>query len=93
MGFVKRPVSIDFIAAMNERLERDLEMGKRGWDSRWIHIYEDDKLIEMLRIKLHEEVEELFDVLNEPDDLRLEAADVANIAMMIADIAGALKDE
>lgn len=47
-----------------------------------------------LREKLEEEVEELIDALEHdgPDEVRNEAADVGNIAMMLADIRGELKE-
>lgn len=101
-----RPVSKDFIAAMEEKLEHGRKMGKVGWDSHW----KDPNLkanftVHTLRNILEEEFWELEDLvfvyLDYADsgttadlaEIRHEAADVANVAMMIADMVGALKEE
>lgn len=54
------------------------ENGQRGWMN-------DACSIEFLQRKLLEEVSELFDALEGRGNVALEAADVANIAMMLAD--------
>jgi NTP pyrophosphatase (non-canonical NTP hydrolase) len=103
---MKRLVSKDFIAAMEEKLEWGRNQGRTGWDSKWKKISVDSFTIHNLRNKLEEEVWELEDLIfalldyeetgSAADvdlaDVRLEAADVANVAMMIADMAGALNE-
>ncbi len=103
-----RSVSADFILAMEEKLEHGRKMGRTGWDSKWENISVDSFTLHNLRNKLEEEFWELeeliFEILDYHDEateesikeateeLRHEAADVANVAMMIADMAGALRD-
>ena len=99
-----RLVSLDFIAAMEEKLQWGREQGRTGWDSNWEIISVDSFTLHNLRNKLEEEFWELeeliFELLDyeeqgrvvDLEDVRLEAADVANVAMMIADMAGALDD-
>ncbi len=90
-----RGVSADFVLAMAEKLSAGRVKGRQGWDSHWKVSSIDDFDIKMLMEKLDEEVLELDDALAEGTlgELRLECADVANVVMMIADMAGALKDE
>ena len=100
-----RSVSADFILAMEEKLQHGREQGRTGWDSKWKNISVDSFTLHNLRNKLEEEFWELeeliFELLDYEEqgrivdlaDVRLEAADVANVAMMVADMAGALNDE
>lgn len=102
-----RGVSKDFVLAMAEKLSAGRVKGRTGWDSKWKNISVDSFTIHNLLNKLEEELCELedlvFDLLDYDEvgtaadvdlaEVRLEAADVANVAMMIADMAGALKDE
>ncbi len=99
-----RSVSADFVLAMEEKLEHGRNMGRTGWDSHWEEISVDSFDIFGLLHKLEEEVQELWaevnaladphpDAVNDSSAMRHEAADVANVAMMIADMAGALNDE
>ena len=102
---MSRPVSKDFIAAMEEKLEWGRNHGRTGWDSHWKKVTIDSFSIWSLMGKLHEEVPELYGEIQASEGLsygdrgpdllalRKEAADVANVAMMIADMAGALNDE
>lgn len=102
-----RSVSADFILAMEEKLQHGREQGRTGWDSKWENISVDSFTLHNLRNKLEEEFWELeeliFELLDYDEigtkadvdlaDVRLEAADVANVAMMVADMAGALNDD
>lgn len=104
-----RSVSADFILAMEEKLQQGRDKGRTGWDSKWKKISVDSFTLHSLRNKLEEEFWELedlvFEILDYNDEateediqeatkeLRHEAADVANVAMMIADMAGALNDD
>ncbi len=95
-----RSVSADFVLAMEEKLQHGRNMGRTGWDSHWKKISVDSFGLTDLIDKLDEEVDELRAAVvhTEADftatgEIRLEAADVGNIAMMIADMAGALNDE
>ena len=90
---MKRKVSKDFIAAMEEKLEHGRRMGRKGWDSEWKETtFDGDPLIGLLQ-KLDEEVNEVIEAIRIGDlqGLRHECADVSNVAMMIADLTGALK--
>lgn len=85
----------DFLAAMREKLELGRRKGREGWDSKWncsfqvqlrgAHGY--------LMAALQAEVIELALAIHHGNrkQIRLEAADVANFAMMMADIEGALE--
>lgn len=77
----ERGVSKLFVMAMEDGLHRGRLHGRKGWDERWSNYpNSSDALADML-VRLDEEVIELSD-----DPSLKEAADVANIAMMIADI-------
>jgi hypothetical protein len=102
---MKRAVSADFILAMEEKLQHGREKGRTGWDSKWKNVSVDSFTLHHLRNKLEEEFWELeeliFELLDYEEqgrvvdltEVRHEAADVANVAMMVADMAGALNDE
>lgn len=84
---------IKFAHAMQQKINENMHKG--GWNT---GDPENDRAF--LREKLEEEVDELFDELDayehNPDEyvgdgLLREAADVANIAMMLADVCGQLK--
>lgn len=88
-----RPVSSAFIKAMEEGLEHGRKMGQTGWDTAWKRWLGSPSTLQQVRMglldKLDEEVEELLDALRqkkEPEEVLREAADVANLAMMLADL-------
>jgi NTP pyrophosphatase (non-canonical NTP hydrolase) len=87
-----RNVCLDFIAAMNEKLEHGRLCGRDEYDEYWhgTNLYSGIFLDRLL-----EEFAELLRAVNDgtKQDIRSEAADVANFAMFIADIHGALKKE
>ena len=91
-----RPVSSDFIRAMEEKLRHGRNMGRTGWDTHWLKISVSTFGMPSLIEKLEEEVKELLKELKPMDRdlnaIRLEAADIANVAMMIADLAGTLDE-
>jgi NTP pyrophosphatase (non-canonical NTP hydrolase) len=101
---IRRLVSPDFISAMEEKLQWGREQGRTGWDTNWADVSIDDFNVTSLMYKLGEEVgelaQEVAEYLKNPTEvsyenierLRLEAADVANVAMMIADMVGALDE-
>ncbi len=80
-----RPAVQGFAERMEANLRRHDERGTSGWD---------DETIDFLKARLHEEVDELVIALHMskayPGEYkrraRDEAADVANFAMMIADV-------
>jgi len=90
------PSIIAMANAMQEKLDKNEhkdKKGKRGW-------LPPDCNVEFLIRKLNEETRELryaarrdnLHMMNRLNDVRFEAADVANIAMMIADNLGAYDD-
>ena len=89
---MRRPVSSSFVQAMEEGLEWGRSQGRIGWDEGWGKVPGTFGMPSLID-KLEEEVGELLDELLEDQydygSVRKEAADVANIAMMIADLAGA----
>jgi len=94
------PSIIMMANAMQEKLDKNEykdgwnKKGKRGW-------LLPDCDVEFLISKLNEETRELryaarrdnIHMMNRLNDVRFEAADVANIAMMIADNLGAYGDD
>lgn len=97
-----RGLSKAFLAAMKERLDHGRKKGYVGWDQYWEDcIFPIDPMGEngFLMQRLREEVEELAKAVRRvistekgsAKDVLLEAADVANFAMMVADIEGALE--
>jgi len=95
------PSVVAMANAMQEKLDKNEH--KDGWNKKgkrgWLLPNCD---VEFLISKLNEETEELRHVVRRDnihmpirllDDIRLEAADVANIAMMIADNLGAYGDD
>lgn len=92
-----RDLSPDFLAAMREKLEFGRIKGHRGWDEHWKDCgktFHPTGPFGFLMRRLREEVGELTEALTrgDKDHIRSEAADVANMAMMVADIEGALRD-
>ncbi len=84
----KRPVDPDFIMAMNEKLEHGRLCGRDDYDEGWpLHPYPG-----FLFDRLIEEVGELMRAVltGTVQEIRHEAADVANFAMFIADAHGTL---
>lgn len=91
--FRRWPVVYDFARAMIDKLDRNRE--KKGGREGWIN--DDPK---RLFVRVLEEIEELRPLVEAPAGLTLfgknaardEAADVANMAMMVADALDALRD-
>lgn len=92
----KRPVSKDFINAMEEKLEHGRRRKRKGWDSHWAGYLKSigEGPTSYLMRRLFVEVFELQDAVlyKSKEMIRLEAADVANFAMFIADCHGALEE-
>lgn len=94
----KRGLSRDFLDAMREKLECGRRKGSNWWDwhlperRRYRHAIKGHKGILVKR--LLEEVIELVIAIESKDrrEIRLEAADVANLAMMIATAEDALDE-
>lgn len=87
---MNRPVDPEFISAMEAGLQHGREQGREGWDAHWFgESYL--SLRPALREKLREEYEELQELLASSypgfKAILKEAADVANLVMMIADAA------
>lgn len=88
------PTVIEFAKAMQHKLDRNKHKEGKGWERNpdgsrngWAGCS-----VEFLTEKLREEVSELLKALEHEglDEIRNEAADVGNIAMMLADVRGAL---
>jgi len=72
---------------MRDGLENGRDKGKVGWDRKWKDTRFPYDPMQYLVDGLHREVDELVVALKiEPTRVLREAADVANFAMMIADI-------
>lgn len=86
-----------FLDAMREKLSHGRERGYVGWDEHWKCRFASPPMGPngLLFTRLREEVTELSTALHGEDKelIRKEAADVANFAMFIADIHGALDDD
>lgn len=79
-----RPEVLAFAWAMESKLKaHDAAKGKQGWKR--IKVLD---LLDMLKL----EIEEL-EAISRPDKVLNECADIANFAMMIADVAGNLMGE
>ena len=91
---MKRGLSRDFLCAMREKLEHGRQRGYVGWDKHWEQTPFPCDPINWMMMRLHQEVDELVIALHKRnlDKIRSEAADVANFAMFIADIEGALEE-
>jgi hypothetical protein len=92
-----RGIDKRFLVAMRSKLESGRRKGHVGWDSHWIACcsagwYPKGVGIGTLFDKLMHEVIELALALNAREKSRIleECADVANFAMMIADVHDAL---
>jgi NTP pyrophosphatase (non-canonical NTP hydrolase) len=91
-----RGLSRRFLKAMRQKLQHGRRQGYRGWDQHWENCtfhtpptgYKG-----FLMTRLREEVAELTVAVEKGnlDAVRSEAADVANLAMFVADIEGALE--
>ena len=84
-----RGISKEFLVAMRAGLRKGREKRRYGWDQRWEGVnFPDDPLSFFLK-RLHEEIDELIVAISRNDKSQIveEAADVANFAMFIADIA------
>ena len=83
-----RGLSKDFLDAMRHGLYRGRVKGYRGWDNKWdgsLFPYAPNKF---MIDRLHQELDELIIALHDGDPKKIlgEASDVANFAMMIADM-------
>ena len=92
-----RGLSKRFLEAMRQKLEHGRQKGHTGWDKHW-NCYTWGPLAGTngeLMSRLYQEVAELIIAVHEgnPETIKLEAADVANFAMFIADIEGALESD
>ena len=74
-----------FLDAMRLKLEHGSKMGRTAYENHWDGSPCD---LTFLSKRLSEEVAELLLTImkNDPDEILYEAADVANFAMMIADL-------
>jgi len=85
--FTFRPVAPKFIEAMEAGLEHGRKRGRTGWDTHW----QETNFLDIkngLLDKLDEEYQELFEAISDGLSSNIilgEAADVANIVMMLAD--------
>ena len=88
------PSVIAFAKAMQHKLDKNKHKDGKGWERNpdgsrngWAGCS-----VEFLVDKLREEVSELLEALEHEglDEIRNEAADVGNIAMMLADVCGSL---
>ena len=93
----KRKVDPKFIEAMEKKLNHGRSKGLVGWDRKWKNTC--FPVIPrgpygFLMTRLHQEVSELTIAVHEKDKKKIlkEAADVANFAMMIADIHGSMDE-
>lgn len=83
-----RPEVLNFAMAMEHKLRKNDRKGKQGWKT-----YNSEELLERLRQETTELETALRFSLTTPSDILSEAADVANFAMMIADVSGSFKME
>lgn len=83
-----RGLSKRFLGAMREGLENGRRKGYTGWDSHWQNAFFAGPPKEYLKSRLYREIEELVVALEfkNSNSILHEAADVANFAMMLADI-------
>ena len=94
----KRHVDKKFIAEMERKLESGRSRGYVGWDRHWNNcsfLISPQGVRELLFKKLQAEQTELLLAVASGDPKRIleEAADVANMAMMVADIHGGLRSK
>lgn len=80
----KRPVDPDFIQAMETRLEHGRKLDRNAWEVYWKGFDIDEmymNLMEMLQ-------EHFYEFMDETDESKIKehAADLANLAMMVADV-------
>ncbi len=81
-----RPEVLMFARLMERKLRRDDEKkGPGGWKASKARALFDRMLVEVV------ELDNTIRCNSGPEDVALEAADVANLAMMVADVAGGLK--
>lgn len=90
----KRPVDMNFIKAMEEKLEYGREKGRVGWDTYWKETTFPETVFEGLQAKFYEEVSEVLQALTEGNDELAadECVDVGNLAMMMWDFIHQTKD-
>ena len=87
----KRPVSKKFIELMEEKLEEGRCKSYTGWDEHWEYTITSTPLCGVngyLFQRLLQEVVELGIAIEKNENVASEAADIANFAMMIADLQG-----
>ena len=96
-GPYTRGLDEEFLFTMREKLAHGRRQGYVGWDRRWKNCTFPSGIrcgpFSFLMERLRHEVVELTCALISGDkkSIRSEAADVANLAMMVADIEGALE--
>ena len=86
--FTFRPIDPRFIEAMEAGLAKGRALGRTGWDTKWEDLNYHATFGELFT-RLVEEYHELMDALQageEPQVVIREAADVANLAMMLWDL-------
>ena len=84
-----RGLSNRFLEAMRKKLKHGRNRGYIGWDQHWERCVFPASPTLFLLARLHNEMDELVIAVHEgnSDTILKEAADVANFAMFIADIA------
>lgn len=82
-----RGLSKRFLAKMRDKLVQGYLKGYRGWDARWVGVYFPCEPLVYFISRLHQEFDELIVALSRKDteQVREEAADMANFLMFIAD--------
>ena len=93
----KRGLDQRFLAAMRSKLDHGRRRGYIGWDEHWNDCYFDsapEGPTGFFMTRLLQEVVELTIAVasKDPGRIKGEAADVANFAMMVADIHDALDE-
>ena len=90
-----RDLDPNFLNAMRHKMQSGRESGKVGWDRKWEDtVFPTNDPVGYLLDCLNHEILELAIAIDQGvvSDILYEAADVANFAMMIADITDALED-
>ncbi len=82
---------------MRDGLDKGRQQGYVGWDKYWEDTTFPMPVRQWFMMRLHQEIDELvislFTKKRNPEQIFKEAADVANFAMMIADIYGEYNDQ